>query len=97
MEVRGPNSTHGSNVDRARDARRAKSAGADSSSSTGSSSAADQLDTSNADLVDRSVQETKSDLIRRLEDVRGRRDELLALAHDPEALRRAAEAFLDSD
>ena len=99
MEIRGPNNAHRSDVDRASDSRKAdrqKNAKAAISSEGDATVEGDRIDTSASELIDRSVDGARRALEDRLTDVTERREELLARADDPEAVRRAAEEFLKS-
>lgn len=57
----------------------------------------DQVETSVAGFIQNVVDQAIIDLADRLNSVTSRRDELLAKADDPEAIRRAARGFLEGE
>ena len=80
-------------ADRASAARRATGSG----SAGGATNAdGDRIETDLAASIESAVERSLEELDARLEDVRARRDELLAKANDPESISRAARALRDS-
>lgn len=96
MEIRGPNDAHRSDLNRATDSKRSSRPPAGSAKRAGSSPSldTDRVESSSSELVEASVGEVQTGLEQRISEVLARRDELLALAHDPEAIRKAAANFL---
>lgn len=99
MEVRGPHDPRRAGLDRTsagRDADRTgapRRAGEDGAART----EFDRLDTGGTDTVRQAVDAARQGIDERAEQVRARRDELLRLADDPAAVRRAATGFLRSE
>ncbi len=97
MEIRGPDNTHWKDVDRAGDSwkaeRPAEARGAGATGPDGHIEQ-DRLDTSASEVIDRSIAEARRVMEEHAREVALRREELLALADDPEAVRSAAREFL---
>lgn len=84
-------------VDRSADARKSGRAGeARRGGDAGAVGSEDRLETDVTTFIDEAVGQTKAELASRLEDVQARREELLALANDDDAIRSAARRLLDS-
>lgn len=97
MEIRGPNNAHRSDVDRAKDSRKAdrlKDGKQSANQGDDAQVEGDRVDTSASQFIDRSVTAARRGMQQRAADIKERREELLARADDPEAIRRAAEGFL---
>ncbi|MBI4880126.1 MAG: hypothetical protein HY812_10785 [Planctomycetes bacterium] len=100
MEIRGPDNTHRTDVDRASDSWKAEHPlgrrGAAGTAQDGQVEQ-DRIDTSASEIIDRSIAEARRVMEEHAQEVAARREELLALADDPEAVRRAAREFLEQE
>ena len=98
MEIRGPNNSSRPNLDPTSDSRKAErlKQSQGGGKSPESSSDGDSLEVSASRLIEQSVEEVLGQLERRVTDVSGRKEELLLLADDPAAVRRAARGILAS-
>ena len=101
MEIRGPNNSERSSLDRTTDSRKAgrqKQAGGSKGSekSPGALSGFDSIETSTSDLIGESVAEIIAAMDQRASEIGSRREELLSLADDPAAVRRAARGILSA-
>lgn len=95
MEVHGPRNPDRPGSNRTESSHRASrraSKGITDDSSVGG----DRVDVGESQWIDRQVLGIRRELDRRQAEVLARRDELLALAEDPTAIRRAASAILDA-
>ncbi len=98
MKVNRPHNVSRPEVDRGADARKTSRTD-DSRRRAGSDvsvGAEDRIETDVSAFIDETVGRSKAELANRLEDVRARRDELLARANDDDAIRAAARRLLDS-
>lgn len=93
MQIESFRNLHRSAADRAEEARRTGRSD-DAATSGRTTGSTDSLDTSVASFIDEAVRKSGRELDTRIEALMPRRDELLALADDPAAIRRAAQAFL---
>ncbi|MFG0319657.1 MAG: hypothetical protein ACF8XB_20460 [Planctomycetota bacterium JB042] len=98
MKINRPHNVSRPEVDRGADARKTSRADearrrAGNDVSVG---AEDRIETDVSTFIDETVGRTKAELASRLEDVRARRDELLARADDDDAIQAAARRLLDS-
>lgn len=93
MQIEGFRHLSRSAADRADEARRTGRAD-DSPRRADDREGGDSIDTSLADFVDGAVRDAGRQLDTRIDSLLPRRDELLALADDPAAIRKAAQSFL---
>lgn len=97
MQIEGFRHLNRSAADRADEARRTGRSDDSRPVPPGTSESSDTVDTSIAAFIDGAVRDAGRQLDARIESLAARREELLALADDPAAIRRAAHAFLRGD
>ena len=97
MQIEGFRHLNRSAADRADESRRTGRSDDSRPVPPGNPELADTIDTSIAAFIDGAVRDAGRQLDARIESLAARREELLALADDPAAIRRAAQAFLRGD